>query len=218
MLRRGVENAALSVPANGLGPAGSITFSDADTRNGAETAEGIVSRKSMMSKMCMAAILCSGDSVFAQTIFKQMDATGRTTFSDRPSAEGVVVPYLSFPGPERDSVPLVRTATQARSDVEQALLRHSPMRSMHAATIDFNEATRRLTQARQSRRDGIEAKPGERADVGGTSAMDRRYQRRQQRLERAVVVAELRSHQTALIRSALAELHAKIDPPRPAQP
>jgi hypothetical protein len=107
---------------------------------------------------------------------------------------------------------------QARSDVEQALFRHTPMRSMHAAIVDFNEATRRLTQARQSRRDGIEAQPGERADVGGTSAMDKRYQRRQQRLERAVVVAELRSHQTALIRSALVELDAKSAPLRSAQP
>ena len=119
----------------------------------------------MMSKMCMAAILCSGDSVFAQTIFKQVDATGRTTFSDRPSAEGGV-PYLSYPGPERDSVPPL--AIQARSDVQQALFTHTSMRSMHAATIDFNEARRRLAQARQSRRDGIEAQPGERADVGGS--------------------------------------------------
>ncbi|HYL18193.1 MAG TPA: DUF4124 domain-containing protein, partial [Burkholderiales bacterium] len=79
----------------------------------------------------MAAILCSGDSVLAQTIFKQVDATGRTTFADRPIAEGVVVPYLSFPTPERDAVPPPRITMQARSDVEQALFRHAPMRSMH---------------------------------------------------------------------------------------
>ena len=177
-----------------------------------------MSRKYMMSNICIAAILCSGDSVLAQTIFKQVDAAGHTTFTDRPPAEGIAVPYLSLPGPERDWVPPLRIAIQARSDVEQALFRHSPMTSMHAATIDFNEATRRLTQARQSRRDGIEAQPGERADVAGTSAMHKRYQRRQRRLERAVVVAELRSHRTALIRSALLELDAKIDPPRLAPP
>ena len=177
-----------------------------------------MSRKYMMSEICMAAILCSSDSVFAQTIFKQVDAAGRTTFTDRPAAELITVPDLSLSGPERDSVSPPRIASHARSDVEQALLRHSPMTSMRAATVDFNEATRRLTQARQSRRDGIEAQPGERADVAGTTAMDQRYQRRQRRLERAVGIAELRSHQTALIRSALVELDAKIDPPRLAPP
>jgi hypothetical protein len=55
-------------------------LSDADTRKEAEAAGGIVSCNYMMSRMCMAAILCSGDSVFAQTIFKQVDTTGRTTF------------------------------------------------------------------------------------------------------------------------------------------
>ena len=119
-------------------------------------------------------------------------------------------------------MPPPRIVMRARSDLEEALFRHSPMVSMHAATIDFNEATRRLTQARQSRQDGVEPRPGERTDSAGISAMDKRYQRRQQRLERDVVAAERRSHETSLVRSALLRIglrsDRKSDPIKLAQP
>jgi hypothetical protein len=152
-----------------------------------------MSRKHMMSTMCAEAIVCSSEEALAQTIFKQIDAAGRTTFTDRPAANAMLVPCVTFSGPERGSVPPPRSVIRARSDLEQALFSHSPMVSMHAATIDFNEATRRLTQARQGRQDGVEPRPGERTDSAGTSAMDKRDQRRQQRLERDVVAAERRS-------------------------
>ena len=181
-----------------------------------------MSRKHVMSTMCAAAIVCSGEEALAQTIFKQIDAAGRTTFTDRPAATAMVVPYATFSGPERGSVPPPRIVIRARSDLEQALFSNSPMASMHAATIDFNEATRRLTQARQSRQDGMEPRPGERTDSAGTSAMDKRYQRRQQRLQRDVVAAERRSHETLLVRSALLRIglrsDGKTDPIKLAQP
>jgi Domain of unknown function (DUF4124) len=181
-----------------------------------------MSRKHMMSTMCAAAIVCSGEEVLAQTIYKQTDAAGRTTFTDRPAANVMVVPYATFSRPERGSLPPPRIVIRARSDLEQALFSHSPMASMHAATIDFNEATRRLTQARQSRQDGMEPRPGERTDSPGTSAMDRRYQRRQQKLERDVVAAERRSQETSLVRSALLRIalrsDGKTDPIKLAQP
>ena len=160
-------------------------------------------RKRLTSSICAAAILCGGEAALAQTIYKQIDATGRTVFTDRPTADGTGVPYATFSSQQRASLSPARVATGTRSDVAKALLSNSAMNSLYAATIDFNEATRRLRQARQSRQEGIEPGPGERADSAGTSAMDKRYQRRQQRFEREVVAAERRSHQTSLVRSAL---------------
>jgi hypothetical protein len=114
------------------------------------------------------------------------------------------------------SLPPVATGT--RSDVAKALFRNSAMSSTFAATVDFNESGRRLRQARQSRQEGIEPRPGERTDSAGTSAMDKRYQRRQQGLEREVVAAERRSHDTSLVRSALLRRDGKTDPVKLAQP
>lgn len=107
-----------------------------------------------------------------------------------------------------------RIANGTRSDVAQALFSNSAMTSMYAATIDFNEATRRLRQARQSRQEGMEPWLGEQTDSAGTSAMSKRYQRRQQRLEREVVAAKRRLQQTSLVRSALSrsESDGKTDP------
>jgi hypothetical protein len=175
-------------------------------------------RKHMMATICTAAILCSGGAVLAQTIYKQIDATGRTIFTDQPAADGMVVRYETFPREERGLVSPPRIATGTRSDVAKALFSNSPMSSTYAATIAFNEAGRRLRQARQSLQEGIEPRLGEGTDNAGTSAMDRRYQRRQQRLEREVVAAERRSHETSLVRSALLRRGGKADPVKLAQP
>jgi hypothetical protein len=172
----------------------------------------------MMAKICAAAILCSGEGVLAQTIYKQMDAAGRTVFTDRPNTAGIVVLYETFPTQERGPVSSPRIVTGTRSDVAKALCTKSAMSSTYAATVDFNEATRRLTQARQSREDGIEPRPGEWTDGMGTTAMDKRYQRRQQRLEREVVAAERRSHETSLVRNAFLRRDGKTDPVKLALP
>ena len=156
----------------------------------------------VMSKMCAAAIaiFCCAEGVSAQTIYKHIDSTGRTTYTDRPAADSAVA---TSPNPERGSVPSPRIATGTRSDVSKALFSSSAMTSMYAATVDFNEATRRSRQARQSRQEGMESQLGERMDSTGASAMRAHYQRRQRRLEREVVAADLRLHQTSLVRSAL---------------
>lgn len=177
----------------------------------------IVLHKHMISKICAAVLLCSGGGAWAQAIYKQIDATGRTTFTDRPESARVVVSYEIFPSEERGSVSPPRIATGTRSDVEQALFMHTAMRSTYAATVDLNEAARRLRQARQSLEDGIQPRPGERVDSAGTSAMDRRYQRRQQKLEREVVAAVRRSHETSLVQSALVKRDGKADPVRLAR-
>ncbi len=185
------------------------------------TVSVIMLRKHMMAKMCAAAILCSSGGVSSQTIYKQIDATGRTTFTDRPDVISGV-PRETFPGQERGlgSPPI---ASGTRADVARALASNSLMSSLYAATIDFNEATRRLRQARDSRQEGIEPRAGEWTDSAGTSVMTKRYQRRQQKLEREVVAAERRSHETSLVRSALLRRalsisDAKTDPLELAQP
>jgi hypothetical protein len=174
-------------------------------------------RKHMMSMMCAAGILCSGEGALAQTIYKQIDAAGHVMFTDRPAA-GMVVPHATLLSHEGGSVSPPRRANGVWSDLAKALLSHSAMNSINAATIDFNEATRRLLQARQDRQEGMEPRPGEQADSAGVSAMNRRYQRRQQKLEREVVAAELRSHETELVRSALWRRDGKTDPVKLAQP
>jgi len=171
----------------------------------------------MTSKICAAALLCNVGGAPAQTIYKQIDATGRTTFTDRPDGPRAVVSYETFSSEQRNSVWSPSIGIGTRSDVEKALFRHTAMRSPHAATVDFNEAGRRLRQARQSLEEGIEPRPGERSDSAGTSAMDRRYQRRQQRLERDVMAAERRSRETSLARSALTGRDGNVDPVRLAR-
>jgi hypothetical protein len=170
-------------------------------------------RKHMTLTMCAAAIgiLCCGGGALAQTIYKHMDATGHTTYTDGPAADGIVVPYATSPSQERGAAP-PRIVSSTRSDLAQALFSSAAMSSMHAATIDFNEATRRLTQARESRQQGIESQLREAADSAITSPMNIRYQRHQQRLEREVVAAELRLHETSLVRSALSRSDNKPDP------
>jgi hypothetical protein len=168
----------------------------------------------LMVHMCATGILCSRG-LLAQTIFKDIDAAGRTTFADRPAA-GLVVPRETLPGQERP-----RIASGTRADVAEALASNSRMSSMYAADIDFNEATRRLWQARANRQEGVEPRAGEWADNAG--AMNQRYQRRQKRLEREVVAAERRSRETSLVRGvllghALSGTDAKTDPHKLAQP
>jgi hypothetical protein len=185
-----------------------------DPQSDRELSRVIMLRGHVTAKICAAAVLCSGGGVLAQTIYKQIDATGRTIFTDRPNADNIAVPYVTFSSQQRGSLSPPRIETGAWADVANALSSNSAMTSIYAATVDFNEATRRLRQALQSRQEGREPRPGERADSAAASAMNKRYQRRQQKLECEVVAAELRSHETALIRSTLLKRDAGIDPPR----
>ena len=153
--------------------------------------------------MWAAVLLFGGGEVLAQTIYRQIDATGRATFTDRPTADAVLVPYEAFPHQERAPASLPRIANGLWLDVARALSRNGAMSSIHAAKIDFKEATRRLQQARESRHDGKEPRSGERNASAGTTAMDQRYQRRQQRLEHAVLAAERRTGETLLALSTL---------------
>jgi hypothetical protein len=157
----------------------------------------------MVSKFCAAAILCSSGGVLAQTIYRQLDSSGVITFTDRPVVDGVVEPHLKLSDQPGGSISLPRAVNGNRSDVADALARNAGMSSTYAATVDFNEAKRRLQQARESRREGLEPEPGELAGSSSSGAMHKRYQSRQQRLRREVVAAERRSLETSLVQRAL---------------
>jgi hypothetical protein len=179
-------------------------------------------RKHMMAKLCAAAILSSGGGVSAQTIYKQVDAAGRTLYTDRAVAEGIAMANARSPAQQPGPLSPSRIATGTRSDVAEALSSSSAMSSMYAATVDFNEASLRLRQAQQSRLDGVERRPGEWTD-SADSATDKRYQKRQQRLGRAVEAAERRLHQTSVVRNAwlrtaLERSDDRTDPLGSAQP
>lgn len=182
--------------------------------NSAGSARAIMFRKHMMARICSAAIFCSGEEALAQTIYKQIDANGRTIFTDQPATDGIVVPYATSSGRQRDPISPRPIVTGTRPDVADALFRQAAMSSTYAATVDFNEAGRRLRQARQSQQEGMEARPGE----AGTTAMDRRYQRRQRRLEGEVAAAERRSYVTSVVWNAFLRRNGKTDPLKLAQP
>jgi hypothetical protein len=153
-------------------------------------------RKHMIWKFCAAAILCGSEGGSAQTIYRQLDSTGVITFTDRPAADRVVESYV------KSSIALPRAVNGNRSDVADALARNTAMSSTYAATIDFNEAKRRLMRARENRQEGMELRSGELADSSSTGAMHKRYQNRQERLRREVVAAERRSLETSLAQRA----------------
>jgi hypothetical protein len=106
----------------------------------------------------------------AQTIYKQVDATGHIVFSDRPDpAARVVTRFLPPSGLPFDLPPLQFSANGAppdtRSDVENALTMSSAISSAHSISIDVNEATRRQRQEKLQRelegaqRRTLEARP-----------------------------------------------------------
>ena len=133
--------------------------------------------RNIVLSICAAVFLCSPAGVSAQPVYKQIDAAGGITFSDRPD---------TTPSPKK--VPAL--------DVVSALARNSPMSSRGAAIIDANEATRRLGQAELERKQGAERLPGEQAPGTDTSVADDRYRQRQDELRRAVIYAQRRSDKT----------------------
>jgi len=130
-------------------------------------------------RICAAALLCAAAGVPAQTIYKQVDSAGRITYTDRP-----------------DTTPSPRAATVPALDVANALASNTAMSSRHAATIDANEAARRLRQAQLEREQGAERLPGEQAHGTGASEANRRYWQRQADLRRVVEQAQRRLDET----------------------
>ena len=132
--------------------------------------------RKLVSRICTAALLCSAAGVSAQTVYKQSNAEGRITYTDRP-----------------DMTPSPPTATVPALDVVNALASNSAMSSRGAAIINSNEAARRLRQAERERGQGAERLPGEQAHGADVNEMNWRYWQRQDELRRAVEQAQRRS-------------------------
>ena len=152
-------------------------------------------------RTCAAAMLCVAAGASAQSVHKEVDIDGRITYTDR--TEAMALPQ----------------ATMAQgSDVASALAGRSPMTSMEAANVDFNEATRRLVRARQSREEGMRPRPGESADSAAVRKMNENYLQDRRRLDREVAAAQRRSNETALVRRTLLRSDDRTEPLKLAQP
>jgi uncharacterized protein DUF4124 len=111
---------------------------------------------------CMAAFLFCAAGAAAQVIFKQTDETGRTIFTDRadPAARTVAMyvaaQYKDSSAQPDDPVLRPAAATDRPMDVERALQLMAPIASARAATIDSNEAARRMRQEQRTHTKGAE--------------------------------------------------------------
>ena len=126
--------------------------------------------------ICAAALLCAAAGVPAEPIYKQLDAAGRITHSDRP-----------------DTTLLPPTATVVALDVVNALASNTAMSGRRAAIVDANEAARRLGQAERERKQGVELRPGEEVLATDENGVNPKYQRRQDQLRRVVEQAQRRA-------------------------
>jgi hypothetical protein len=129
--------------------------------------------------VCAVALVCGAAGVSAQAIHKAIDAEGRVTYSDQP-----------------DATPTWHLATIPALDVANALARNAAISSRFAATIDADEAARRLGQALLERKLGAERLPGERVH-GADAAADQRYRLRQEDLQLEVEQALHRASVTS---------------------
>lgn len=136
--------------------------------------------RNTVRRICAAAFLCAAAGVSAQTVYKQVDAAGNVTFTDRPGTT------LS-----------PQTAAALASDVTNASAGISAISSRRAAIIDANEAARRLGQAQLKRKQGMAPLPGEQVQASGASAVNHRYWRRQEQLRGLVEQAQRRSSETS---------------------
>lgn len=132
--------------------------------------------RNIVWRICAAALLCAAAGVSAQTVFKQFDAAGRVTFTDRP-----------------DTAPSPSTALAPALDVASALASNSVISTRRAATIDANEAARRLGRAQLERKQGAQPLPGEQARGTDASVLNQRYLRRQEKLRHVHEQAQRRA-------------------------
>lgn len=126
------------------------------------------------------ALLCAAAGTPAQTtIYKQVDAAGRVTFTDRPDSS---LPAQSMTG----------AALEAPRAPGGVIL----MTSRRSAAIDANEAARRLAQAQLMRSEGADPLAGERTP--GTGVPNERYWQRQEKLRVLVEHAQQRANEARM--------------------
>jgi hypothetical protein len=144
--------------------------------------------RSIASNLCALALLCAATGAPAQTIYKQVDAEGKVTFTDHPD--------INLPAQALPSAGQVMTnpALQAPNPPARAGL----MTSRRSASIDVNEAGLRLAQAQLKRSGGVGMLPADWTHGSGKSVPNQRYWQRQDRLRVLVERAQQRSVETRL--------------------
>lgn len=115
------------------------------------------------------ALMLAASGASSQMLYTSVSADGHKTFSDRPEEIPVIQP------------PRAPAGTMA-------------IGSRRAATVNANEAQRRLVQAQQKRSEGRTPLAGEESRAGGAPVLNQRYWRRQENLRRQVEQAQQRSN------------------------
>jgi hypothetical protein len=138
--------------------------------------------RSVSSILLALALLCAAAGTPAQTtIYKQVDLAGRVMFTDRPDSS---LPAQSVTGP----------ALEAPRPPVRAVL----MTSQRSATINSNEAARRLAQAQLMRSEGADPLPGEQTQGSAAGVPNQRYWQRQEKLRVLVEHAQQRANEARL--------------------
>jgi len=136
-------------------------------------------RRCLVPILCACTLFCAATGAPAQTIYKQVDSAGRVTFTDRPDidlpAQAMTNPALKAPKPP----------------VGAGLVT-----SRRSASIDANEAGRRLARAQLSRNNGTDLLPGDLTHGSGEGVPNQRYWQRQDKLRVQVEKAQQRSNET----------------------
>jgi hypothetical protein len=133
------------------------------------------------------ALLCAAMGASAQTIYKQVDSAGRTTFTDRPDPS---LPAQSMAGPG--------SIASAAPEAPKLAAPGTLLTSRRSAFIDANEAARRLAQAELMRSEGANPLPGEQSHGAAGLVPNQRYVQRQEKLRLMVERARQRVNETRL--------------------
>jgi hypothetical protein len=136
-----------------------------------------------------AAIICAAAGNAGGTVFKNVDAEGHTTYTDRPD---VFVPALTEAKP----------AGVTQGEVARALASRTRIATRSSATIDANEASLRLVRAQLDLDRGAGALHGEQIEGAETGEAYARYWRRQKQLSLVVEKAQRRVDETRLAQAA----------------
>jgi hypothetical protein len=129
------------------------------------------------------ALCCAGAS--AQMIYTTVSLDGHKTFSDRADTMPETVPEAAAP-----------------SDMPKAPGRKPLVSQRLSATVNVQEAERRLAQARQKRSLGMAPLPGESVKVPGGILVNARYWNRQEK--RRIEVEQAQRRLNHLLRPQLA--------------
>ena len=144
--------------------------------------------RSIASYICALALLCAATGAPAQTIYKQVDLAGKVTFTDRPD--------INLPAQAMTSA--AQAMANPALEAPKPPARVGLMTSRRSASIDANEAGRRLTQAQLMRSEGADPLPGELTQSSGAAVPNQRYWQRQDILRVQVEKAQQRSNETRL--------------------